>query len=114
MFETVFRPFGITSRSVALYRPRAILESVVQIEIPLRADVDVDHIPYRLCRCGERKYVRNPIDYVPRPRSGPGPIFKSNQDFRASYPYVFVSQELYRAIQASGLRGAEFLPCRPA
>ena len=113
MFEKVFVPFGITSRPVLSAKSGSILETVVQLEIVARADVDVGKAPYRVCSCGDRKYHRDNTNYVPRPLSRPGHLFKSNQDFRASYPYVYISQELFRAIEKSGLRGAEFLPCKP-
>src|SRR5215472_7671401 len=68
MFDKVFRPFGITSRPVLDYKSRSVLRTVVQLEIPLRADVDVANAAYRVCElCGERNYARDSLNYAPMP-----------------------------------------------
>jgi hypothetical protein len=112
MFEKVFRPFGITSRPVLAYKSRSVLRTVVQLEIPLRADVDVADATFQICRsCGERTYDRNSRNYAPMPLGAPGPIFKSNQWFGPFHSIVYVTQDLFRSIEKSGFRGAGTMPC---
>lgn len=112
MFKKVFRPFGITNRPVLDYKSRSILRTVVQLEIPLRADVDVANAAYRICdSCGERTYVRDSRNYAPTPLSAPGPIFKSNQWFSPFHFIVYITQDLFRSIEESGFRGFGSIPC---
>jgi hypothetical protein len=115
MYEKVFRPFGIGSRSVLDYKSQAVLETVVQLEIPLKADVDVANAPYQTCgSCGERSYDRDPRNYAPTPLSAPWPLFKSNQWFNPFHSIVYLTRELCRAIEESGFRGAYSIPCAAA
>ena len=115
MYEKVFRPFGIGSRPLLDYKSQAVLQTVVQIEIPLRADVDVANASYQTCgSCGGRSYDRDARNYAPMPLSAPGPLFKSNQWFNPFYSIVYMTQDLCRAIGESGFRGAYSMPCAAA
>jgi hypothetical protein len=111
MYEKVFRPLGISSRPVLDYKSQAALQTVVQLVIPLRADVDVANAVYQTCgSCGGRSYDRDARNYAPTPLSAPGPMFKSNQWFNPFHSIVYMTQELCRSIQASGFRGAASIP----
>jgi hypothetical protein len=113
MFDQVFRPHGIAARPLLDYNSRLALKSVVQLEISQSAAVDVSGIPHRACTaCGEPIYERNARDFAPTPLSFPGPIFKSDQWFSPFHSIVYVSQQLFRSIEASGFRGAGFIPTR--
>jgi hypothetical protein len=82
MYERVFRPFRIPSRPVLDYESQAVLRTVVQLVISLRADVGVANATYQTCgSCGARSYDRDPKSYAPTPLSAPGPLFKSTQWF---------------------------------
>lgn len=115
MYEKVFRPFGIGSRSVLDFRCQAVLQTVVQLEIPLRADVDPEDARYQICgSCGGPSYDRDATNYAPMPFSAPGPLFKSNQWFNPFHSIVYMTQDLCRAIGESGFRGAYSIPCASA
>ena len=113
MFDKVFRPFGITSRPVLAYKSRSALRTVIQLEIPLKADVRVTEAAvFKTCKaCGVRTYSHDRRNYAPMPVGTPGPIFKSNQYFCPFDLVVYVTQSLFRAIEESGFRGAGFWPC---
>jgi hypothetical protein len=112
MFVQVFRHFGITSRPVLDYMSRSGLQTVVQLDIPLRADVDVANAVCHTCdSCGGRNYDRDGRNYAPMPFSAPGPLFKSNQWFGPFHSIVYMIPDLYCAIQESGFRGAYSIPC---
>jgi hypothetical protein len=112
MHEKVFRPLGIASRPVLDYKSQAVLRTVVQLVIPLRADVDVANAVYQSCgSCGERSYDRDTRNYTPTPLSAPGLLFKSNQWFNPFHSIVYMTQDLCRAIGESGFRGAYSIPC---
>ncbi len=112
MFDKVFRPLGITSRPVLDYKSRSPLRTVVQLVVPLRADVDVSNAVFQSCgSCGGRSYDRNSREFAPMPLSAPGPIFKSNQWFNPFHWIVYVTQDLWRSIGESGFRGAYSIPC---
>ncbi len=113
MFDKVFRPFGVTSRPLLAFKSRAPLQTVVQLEILLRGEIDVAGIPNKTCEsCGVQTYTYDHSrNYAPMPLTAPGPIFKSRQIFHPFDLLVYVDQELFRAIQESGFRGAGFVPC---
>jgi hypothetical protein len=112
MFDQVFRPFGIASRPVLDYKSRSVLQTVAQLEIPLRADVDVSHAVCHICdACGGRNYDRDARNYAPMPFSAPGPLFKSKSVVRAVSLDRLHDPDLYRSIAESGFRGAYSIPC---
>jgi hypothetical protein len=115
MYVEVFRPFGIASRPVLDYESQEVLKTVVQLDIPLRADVDVAKATYDICgSCGGRSYDRDARNYTPMPLSAPGPLFKSNQWFNPFHSIVYMTQHLFRSIGQSGFRGAYSIPCAAA
>jgi ribosomal protein L37E len=114
VWETIFKPFGITCRPVA-NRHGKILETVVQIVIEEKIDLLTDALKVReLCNtCGRRKYQYPKRGRFPTLAQEPsGAIAKTRQTFHDGWDIVdiIISQELRRAMISHKLRGAEFEP----
>jgi hypothetical protein len=116
VYESIFRPFGIGSRPVLLHTTRAELDTVVQLVIDARAEVQVRGIPLqRICSgCGEKDYHLGTRGFPHSPQHTKLPVFKSSQVFDGYNRRVYVSNGLYRRIVDAKLKGADFAPCKPA
>lgn len=114
VWETIFKPFGITCRPVA-NRHGKILETVVQLVIEEQVDVVTEGMRVNeICdECGLTKYMgveRGP--FAPLVQEPSGAIARTRQAFGCGWTTyaVIVSQELRRAMISHKLRGAEFEP----
>ncbi len=114
VWETIFKPFGITCRPVA-NRHGKLLETVVQLVIEEQVDVVTEGMRVNeICdKCGLTKYMgteRGP--FAPLVQDPSGAIARTRQAFGCGWTTyaVIVSQELRRAMISHKLRGAEFEP----
>lgn len=111
VYREVLARFGIKTRPVR--RRGQPLEDTLQLAIPDSVDVSIVDVPFSRClQCDTKNYERVARAYAPSPTSHPGSdLFKSNQRFYSFHRSVYVSQNLYAAIVASGVRGVGFWPC---
>ena len=116
VWETIFKPFGISCRPVA-NRHGKLLQTVVQLVI--EEEIDLVDLPIReRCReCGHPKYEypkRGP--HPPLAQEPSGAIAKTRQAFQDGWDTrsIIVSQDLRQAMIAHKLRGAEFTPLESA
>ena len=114
IWETIFKPFGIASRSVA-NRHGKLLQTVVQLVIEEEIDLATDLLPIReRCpECGQPKYQYPERGPFPALAQGPsGPIARTRQTFFDGWHtrHIIISQELRRAMMAHKIRGADFTP----
>jgi hypothetical protein len=116
LWKDVFEPLGIGHRPVVLHKTGAVLDSVVQLEIPHTHDLQVDGLSFSVCpACSRKKYSISFRGFFPPPSGGPeDPMFKSSQYFgpgALAYKLVLVSGALYRKVKDAGVRGINFYPC---
>lgn len=114
VWETIFKPFGITCRPVA-NRHGKLLETVVQLVIEEEIDLLTDVLTVReICdTCGRPKYAYPRRGRFPALAREPSrAIAKTRQTFQDGLDMVdvIISQELRRAMIAHKLRGAAFTP----
>jgi ribosomal protein L37E len=117
IYETVFKPFGIGCRPIVLHRTGDLIDSVVQLDVPVTVDLEPGRWPSKVCpRCGRRKYAATGLrrDVCPRPNETGMPMFRSKQYFgdgARAFQLVLVSQKLRRVMTLSALEGGRFIPC---
>lgn len=117
VWEDVFQPFGIGCRPAILHRSNAILENVVQLDVATVIELEMDHLdhPFEVCPvCNRKRYLPFTRGFLPKPKMPEIPMFKSTQYFGSggsSSRLVFISNELYRKITLSRLKGASFSAC---
>jgi hypothetical protein len=116
VWKAIFKPFGIECRPVVKNKTGAVLETVVQLEIPEIVNLHLaKNYPYEICPiCSRKKYHPGIPGFFPAPSLTDLPIFKSEQYFGSggsAHKAVLVSNALYRSIEKAGLRGAGFYPC---
>jgi len=114
VWQTIFKPFGITCQPVA-NRHGKLLETVVQLVIEEKIDLLTDVLTVReICdTCGRPKYAYPRRGRFPALAREPSrAIAKTRQTFQDGLDMVdvIISQELRRAMIAHKLRGAEFTP----
>lgn len=113
IWETVFKPFGIRCRSVA-NRKGVELKTVVQLVVEEEIDIVTDHLKPLPCEaCGRIRHEWNVRGPFPALRNEPlAAMAKSKQLLGHGWSIhaVIISQELYRAMIAHNVRGAEFAP----
>jgi hypothetical protein len=118
VWAQIFEPLGIGFWSVLSSKTGEILDSVVQLQVSERADLEFEpEDSYRCPECGLTKFPLSLRGLAPRPRSIPAAIFRSTEFFGSganAFNRVFVSWSVFKAIQRSGLRGMRFYPCSPA
>lgn len=121
VYEEIFRPLGITSRSVKRHRDKKTLETVVQLlpqgisesklVIPEAYIDEIEEVP----EWNIRKYMVNGKGFFPSFEQYPG-----NFDFFVSQEYfgdggvneksVFISQRLYQRLKTNQIKGLEYRP----
>lgn len=114
VWETVFKPFGITCRPV-VNRSGKQLETVVQLVIDEEVDLVMDRLQVQeVCvGCGRKKYTYSSRGYHPPLAQEPsGALAKTRVAFGDGWGIreVIISQNLRQAMLAHKIRGAEFIP----
>ncbi|WP_342617560.1 hypothetical protein [Rhodoferax sp. GW822-FHT02A01] len=117
LWRDVFQPLDVGCKPVVLVDTGAVVDSVVQLDIPHLVELDMDERwgKTRCDVCGSEKYL--PITRGPYPLPATKvdyPIFKSKQYFGSggkSFRMVVASAALRRALQAVGAKGVDFKPC---
>jgi hypothetical protein len=115
VWSAVFEPLGVGCRPVVLHRTGETIDSVVQLDIPILADMNMDGFPFEICpTCGVKKYASITRGFFPKPRRTGAAVFKSSEYFGSGHvarKLVVVSSQLYRLITDAGLKGVIFEPC---
>lgn len=119
LLADVFEGFGVQGREVL--GPRAArLDTVLQLVVPEVAAVDTEGLAFDDCpRCHTRKYVHPVDDASPRLVAPPAGVHMLRSDAwfgtgGEAHHLVYVSQDLTRALQTAGARGAGFRPATRA
>lgn len=111
----VFEPLGIGSKPVLLHKTERVLDSVLQLDIPVIIDLNYNNIQYEMCPvCHRRKYQHVTRGFYPKPAETKADIFKSSEYFGSGGDggrLILVSNRLFRAIVEAGLKGVEFGAC---
>jgi len=116
-WSDIFEPLNIGFQPVIRHRDGTQLESVVQLDVSDRSDVNVSGLNSETCpSCGRVKYNWVTRGFSPSPVNPPIGVhaFKSSEWFGSDHSgnhMVFVSAKLYDDIVKSGIRGAAFRPC---
>lgn len=119
LWKEVFEPLGIGSRSVLLDKTGAVIDEVVQLEIPQTYDLDLKGANFQVCEsCGCKKYAVSFRGFFPAAAAGPAlpPFFKSSQYFgpgAMAFRLVLASGSAYRILQKAKVRRVQFYPCAP-
>lgn len=118
VWAAVFEPFGIGCWPVLSSKTGNALESIVQLQISERAQLNIEPETLSLCsRCGRTKSAITFRGFAPSPCRAPASIFRSNQYFGTdanAFSRIFVRSPVFEQIRRAGLRGIEFYPCLPA
>jgi hypothetical protein len=116
-WSSVFEPAGVACRAVLNTRG-AELESVVQLVIDEKVDIETEGLPTERCpRCGRTRYL--PVTRGPFPalRGQPAsPIVRTAEYFGSgalASNRVLVAQDLARSLSSAGIRGASLRPVAP-
>lgn len=116
VWEAVFAPFDVGSRPAVLDKTGAVLNSVLQLDIPSSCELALEGRPLEVCAdCGREKYLPISRGFFPAPDSSGEPIFKSRQYFGSggsAFQAVLVSNALYQKLRDAKVRGVEFAPCK--
>lgn len=122
VWEDIFRPRGVGSRSVLDCKSGTPLRTVVQCDFGSLASsqLDLGNHPFRRCsHCERVKFLpvnRGCFPAFAIPPSRPS-VMKSREYFGdggQAFRAVIVSQDIYRAIHTARIRGCEFKPvCVP-
>ncbi len=108
----VFSTYGLACREVLGTRGQS-LKTVVQVEVPRSARLDVAEQRGRLCKtCKHRRYARRPLKELPHlleaPESDVALTVERFGEGLESSSAVVVSGRFYKALQAAKVKGAEF------
>jgi hypothetical protein len=118
IWESVFKPLGIGGSHPVVNKTGAEIQSVVQLDIQSVCDVNTEGFDPQDCSvCGRRKYKFLSRGYCPEPVANDFAMAKSSQYFGEgtfARKLVIVSDELYRKIKESDVKGVEFYPCSGA
>jgi hypothetical protein len=116
VWEKYFEPFGIGYRQVVLNKNGAVIDSVVQLDIPIEVDVDMTAQSYEICeKCNSKKYNPGIVGFYPKPERTEAAVFRSRSYYGSggsAFQRVFVSKEVFLPIHIDGLKGIEFSPCK--
>ncbi|MBR1463962.1 MAG: hypothetical protein IJ604_11405 [Prevotella sp.] len=117
LYEKVFKPLGIESRPLRKYKDDSIMETYVQLVIPVIDEpLDLSFYEYQRCPlCGVKKYDPMTYGYFPLQEHPLPHIYKSKEYFGdgfVAYRKIFVSASLCDLmIKNKMMRYWGFLPC---
>ncbi len=116
-YESLFKPIGIKSKKVLLYKKETVIEDTVQLIIPeTEASLALESYPFEICKdCGRKRYDLIRKGFFPSFKEDIGDmqIFKSKEWFgtgASSRKYIFVSQKFRQNIIKSKIN-ASYIPC---
>jgi hypothetical protein len=114
LYEAVFAPAGIACREV-LNTKGGVLSGVVQLAPSEYVPLSLERRASELCgRCGRNRYRPVPAGPCPAMRREPSTGLAKTEEWfgsgNAAYHQMIISQELWRAIETRGSRGAAVRP----
>lgn len=116
-YETFFKPIGIKSEKVLLYKNDTVIEDTVQLIIPdTGIALNLEDYPVEICKdCNRKRYDLINKGFFPsfKEHVGDMQIFKSKEWFGTganARRYIFVSQGLRRQFVKSKIN-ANYIPC---
>jgi len=117
VWGAVFRPAGVLCRPV-VNRRGVELRTVVQLVVEEEVSVVTTGLPTEQCaKCGDVRPNQPVRGFFPMMRSRPSQAIVRTKEYFGSGGQsdkcVLVRQDLYRAIEGHGVRGAEYSPVMP-
>jgi hypothetical protein len=116
-YEALFKPFGIKSEKVLLYKKETVIEDTVQLIIPeTDASLNLEGYPFQVCKdCNRKRYDLINKGFFPSFKEDVGDmqIFKSKEWFgtgASARKYIFVSQALRQQFIKLKI-SANYIPC---
>lgn len=99
LYDDVFKPLGIKSREVLVYKKEIPIENTVQLVLEETSEkLDIFDNPVEKCSsCGRVKYQPMPQSFYPKYNDIIAPIFKSADYFgsgASAYKRIFITKEL--------------------
>lgn len=90
LYEEVFKPLGIKSREVLLYKKETAFENTVQLVLGETSEnLEISENPIEKCsRCGRVKYQPMPQGFYPKYKNVIAPIFKSSDYFGSGARHI--------------------------
>lgn len=117
LYEQIFKPLGIGCRPLRMYKDDSIIDSYVQLVIPLIDEpLDLSTYEFQLChKCSTLKYEPKPHGYFPLHEHPLPYIYKSKEffgdGFRA-FRKIYVSARLRDLMITKGMTKLGcFVPC---
>ena len=116
-YESLFKPIGIKSEKVLLYKKETVIEDTVQLIIP-ETDIalNLEGYSFEVCKnCNRRRYNLINKGFFPPFKEDVGEIqiFKSKESFgtgASARKYIFVSHALRKEFVKLKLN-ANYIPC---
>lgn len=116
-YESLFRPIGIKSENVLLYKKETVIEDTVQLIIPtIGVCLNLEDYSFEICKdCGYKRYDLIRKGFFPSFKEGVGDmqLFKSKEWFgtgASARKYIFVSQALRQEFIKLKI-SANYIPC---
>ncbi len=116
-YESLFKPIGIKSEKVLLYKKETVIEDTVHLIIPeTEASLNLEGYPFEICKdCNRKRYDLINKGFFPSFKEDISDmqIFKSKEWFgtgASARRYIFVSQALRKELLKSKIN-ANYIPC---
>jgi len=99
VYDTVFKPLGLSFREVLKYKKDLPFENTVQLIIPeTQEKLNLKDYPIEVCSsCGKIKYLAMPQGFYPMYKNIISPIFKSHEYFgsgASAFKRIFLTKDL--------------------
>ena len=120
LYEKIFKPLGIECRPIRKYKKDTIIDSFVQLVIPVIDEaLDLSAYAPEICpHCGATKYDPKPLGYYPQHEHPLPHIYKSKEYFGDGFSAnrkIFVSAMVRDLmIENKMMRYRDFVPCAKA
>lgn len=116
-YESLFKPIGIKSERVLLYKKETVIEDTVQLVIP-ETDIvlTLEDYSFEICKdCNRKRYDLINKGFFPSFKEDVSnmQIFKSNERFGTganARKYIFISQTLRKELLKAKI-SANYIPC---
>ncbi len=116
-YESLFKPIGIKSKKVLLYKKETVIEDTVQLIIPeTEVPLNLEGYPFEICvDCNRKRYDLINKGFFPSfiEDVGDMKIFKSKEWFgtgASARKYIFIEQSLRKEFLKSKIK-ANYIPC---
>lgn len=117
VYESLFKPIGIKSEKVLLYKKETVIDDTVQLIIPeMETSLTLEGYPFLICKdCNRKRYDLINKGFFPSFKDDVKDIkiLKSKEWFgsgASARKYIFVSQALRRKFVKHGI-SANYIPC---